>query len=506
MKFKFFTLLVALPLFLFSCEEELIQPTQVNESAVGIANAELINSVDSHRSNLLAEGRFEPNAEPFGIQTGTTYGFAVSDNRARNGSRAARFEIRSEDNQIRSEITLPGETHSERWYGNSIYLPSNDWDSDLIPNGWDIITQWHAKEDEGEDARFPPIALVVTKGRLSVVVYWATRAENTNSTLSGKKVFDLGTLEKDKWLDMVYHINFSHESDGVLEVWKNGEKVINYNGPNCYNDNSLPYFKAGIYRRRWHDITKRVVYVDEVRVGNKNADYYDVAPSGSTLKEPVEFESNDNSKKLKLNLINANSDLFIQKLTKSAILDLATLPTKNLNISATTSSDIGSVVFKLTGHENKTVIDSQAPFTLFGDKNGDYQSWIPTAGEYTLTATPYSNANGEGTAGTPVTINFEVVNLSTDGSGTPKVSMVINNGEGLTDSRRATLKIKAVNAAEMRFYDDSDSEWTDWEPAASVKTWTLSPGDGSKWVKVQVRNEAGVMSESSSDGIILRTN
>ncbi|MDQ3289875.1 MAG: polysaccharide lyase, partial [Bacteroidota bacterium] len=306
MKFKFLFLLFSLSIFLFSCEEELIQPQQVTQSAIGFANAE-VNSVDSYRSHLLVEGRFEPTAEPFLVQTGTSYGFAVSSNRARNGSNSGRFEIRSEDHQIRSEITLSGETQSERWYGNSLYLPSNDWDSDLNPDGWDIITQWHAKEDAGEDARFPPIALVVSKGRLSMVVYWATQAENTNETVSGKKVFDLGTLEKDKWLDMVYHINFSHESDGVLEVWKNGEKVINYNGPNCYNDKSLPYFKAGIYKRRWYDITKRVVYVDEVRVGNKNAAYHDVAPSGSTLIEPEEFESIDNSKKPRLNLINANS-------------------------------------------------------------------------------------------------------------------------------------------------------------------------------------------------------
>ncbi|QMU29616.1 polysaccharide lyase [Adhaeribacter radiodurans] len=505
MKLKFLFLLMSLSCLLFSCEEDLVQPQQVNESAIGIANAQIINSVDSYRSNLLVEGRFEPTADPFLVQTGTSYGFDVSSNRSRNGSNAARFEIRNEANQIRSEISLAGETQSERWYGNSLYLPANDWDSDLNPDGWDIITQWHAREDKGEDARFPPIALVVSKGRLSLVVYWATQADNTNSTVSGKKVFDLGTLEKDKWLDMVYHINFSHESDGVLEVWKNGEKVINYNGPNCYNDKSLPYFKAGIYKRRWYDVTKRVVYVDEVRVGNKNAKYYDVAPSGSTLVAQEELESNDNSKKLKLNLINANSDLFIQRLTKNSILDLASLPTKNLNISATTSENIGSVVFKLTGRENKTVIESQAPYTLFGDENGDFQSWIPAEGEYTLIATPYSGANGEGTAGTPVTIKFEVVNLSTDGSGTPKVTMVINNDETLTDSRRAILRIKAVNAAEMRFYDDSDSEWTDWEPATSIKSWTLSKGDGSKWVKVQVRNNAAVMSESYADGIILRS-
>ncbi|MDQ4141815.1 MAG: hypothetical protein M3142_15000, partial [Bacteroidota bacterium] len=70
----------------------------------------------------------------------------------------------------------------------------------------------------------------------------------------------------------------------------------------------------------------------------------------------------------------------------------------------------------------------------------------------------------------------------------------------------AILTIKAVNATKMRFYDNRNSRWTNWEPVSSTKIWTLSRGDGSKWVKVQVRNAAGVMSQSSSDGIILRTN
>ncbi|QMU29615.1 heparin lyase I family protein [Adhaeribacter radiodurans] len=303
---------------------------------------------------------------------------------------------------------------------------------------------------------------------------------------------------------MVYHINFSHESDGVLEVWKNGIKVINYKGPNSYNDKRLPYFKAGIYKRRWYKIEKRVVYVDEVRVGTKKATYKDVAPSGSTLINPMSDKPGKN-KKLSLNLMNANSDLLIKPITNGAILDLATLPTSNLNISATTSAKVGSIAFKLIGPENKRVVESKAPFSLIKDNNGDYPSWTPKAGSYSLTVTPYSEAKGHGKAGNPVTIRFKVVNLAKDGSGTPSVTMVINKNKPITNSRKATLSIKSVNATKMRFYDNSNSKWTSWQPIASDKSWNLSKGDGSKWVKIQVRNAAGVMSESYADGIILRT-
>src|SRR5207253_4211735 len=102
------------------------------------------------------------------------------------------------------------------WYGLSMYLPSEYWQTSTDLEAWDIISQWHAMEDNGEAARFPPISLVVSKGRLGVVMYWATRSNNTNSTISGKKKFDLGPVIKDKWIDLVFHINFSHQSDGVL--------------------------------------------------------------------------------------------------------------------------------------------------------------------------------------------------------------------------------------------------------------------------------------------------
>ncbi|MDQ4140691.1 MAG: polysaccharide lyase, partial [Bacteroidota bacterium] len=503
MKNKFLFLFFNLSFLLFSCEKELIQPEEVTESEEAISDATIIKSADGFRSNLLVEGRFEPTIESyFNIQNYTSYGFAVSNKRARKGSNALRLELRKNSEKIRSEILLAGETHRERWYGASLYLPKNDWDSDLHADGWDIITQWHAREDKGEASRFPPIALVVSKGRLCVVVYWATREKNTNNSINGKKVFDLGQLEKGKWLDMVYHIKFSHKSDGILEVWKNGVKVIKYKGPNSYNDKSLPYFKAGIYKRKWYNITKRVVYVDEVRVGNKNATYKDVAPAGSILVKPTADKPAKN-KKLSLKLINANSDQLIKTITNEAILDLATLPTSNLNIKATPANAVGSILFKLTGPHNKRVIESEAPFCLFRDKNGDFHSWTPKAGNYTLTATPYSKARGGGKAGSPVTVNFKVVNLAKDGSGTPTVTMVINKNKSITSSRKAILTIKAVNATKMRFYDNSNSRWTSWEPVSSTKIWTLSKGDGSKWVKVQVRNAAGVMSQSSSDGIIL---
>ncbi len=107
----------------------------------------------------------------------------------RSGANSAKFELRKADGKLRSEILLPTETQSNRWYGMSLYLPSSAWATDMDPDAWDIITQWHANDDPGEPARTPPIALAVMKGNLRIVIYWATKSINTNATISGKKKY-----------------------------------------------------------------------------------------------------------------------------------------------------------------------------------------------------------------------------------------------------------------------------------------------------------------------------
>jgi hypothetical protein len=92
---------------------------------------------------------------------------------------------------------------------------------------------------------------------------------------------DLGVIPKNKWIDWVVHIKYSHTNTGILEVWKDGEKLINrQNTPNTYNDEKYPYFKFGVYKWEWGNAaTRRIIYYDEVRIGNKNSSYDEVKPN-----------------------------------------------------------------------------------------------------------------------------------------------------------------------------------------------------------------------------------
>ncbi len=95
---------------------------------------------------------------------------------------------------------------------------------------------------------------------------------------------------------------------------------------------------------------------------------------------------------------------------EGSTLTLADLPT-NLNVRANTTAPsgttIGSVAFDFDGTTNFH-IEGAAPYALASDNAGDYNPLTPplTATAHTLTATPYSDVNATGTAGTGKTLHF----------------------------------------------------------------------------------------------------
>jgi hypothetical protein len=249
-----------------------------------------------NRKSLLCEQDFEQgDLSGWGKEAGRDYSATIVKEPARAGRYAVRFELRKDDPIVasskRSELTLKRELEVkvERWYGFSIFLPE-DYVRDPTP---EIVTQWHASPDrrDGEVWRSPPLALSTRDGRWCVSWRWDADRIMRSNRPDGSKSKDLGGYKTGGWTDWVFHIKWSWESDGLLEVWKNGEKVIHYTGPNAYNDRNGVYFKTGIYKWVWNmtpekdqsPTTKRVMYVDEVRVGKESATYQDVAPGTSQM-------------------------------------------------------------------------------------------------------------------------------------------------------------------------------------------------------------------------------
>jgi len=186
----------------------------------------------------------------------------------------------------RTEVSGPyAQVGQEYWYGFRILLPE-----DYIPDRiWEIVAQWQGVPDTdlGEKWRNPVLALSTTGGRWGWVSRWDAKR---NTFQSGKREYggvheyDLGPYERSVWTNWVVHVQWSYETDGWLQVWRNGRKVIDQTGPNAYNDAKGPFFKMGLYKgwgdpkKRSDTVDRRVLYHDQFRMGGADARYEDVAP------------------------------------------------------------------------------------------------------------------------------------------------------------------------------------------------------------------------------------
>lgn len=245
-----------------------------------------IVSAERQRKGLLFESTFE---------TDDLKGWKTSGNAplvARDLSRAGRQAMKTlldrnkDEVSYRTEVSGPrADVGKEYWYGFSILLPE-DYQPDRI---WEIVAQWHGVPDFdiGENWRNPVMALSTTSGHWSWVSRWDAKRntfEGGKRQYGGTSNYDLGPYQRGVWTDWVIHVKWSYGPDGLLQVWKDGDKVIDQDGPNAFNDERGPFFKMGLYKG-WRDpnrpsdaVSKRILYHDEFRMGDSEASYDDVAP------------------------------------------------------------------------------------------------------------------------------------------------------------------------------------------------------------------------------------
>ena len=331
-------------------------------------------------------------------QAATSYGMTASTNQAFSGTRSARFELRDTDPEnhggTRTEISFPVPTTNNFWYSYALYMPGTQYKDEKYD---EVITQWH-----GGGGITPAISLRVQSGHLYI------------RTLDGAKT-DLGVVEKDKWHTYVYHILHSSNADGLIEVWKDGQKIVTRKGPSMYaltGDRHLPNWKMGIYKSAWNgtktsSTNLRVLYFDDIKYGSALATYAEMLPIGGSGSTTVNDQPTAPISVTALNLVNADTEKEVQAISNGSTISLSALKLAKANIRAVTTGTIANVKFELSGKQSKTFTDVAAPYALHGDNgNGNYfyANWNPPApGTYTLKATPYDS---RGVAGVSRSVTF----------------------------------------------------------------------------------------------------
>jgi hypothetical protein len=237
----------------------------------------------AQRRNLIFECGFESdrcgaNAE---IEGGSLT-IVNSPARVGNGS------LKVVNSGVRAELKGNGaggpniEGGKERWFAVSVFIP-NDYKGST--SGTDMFLQIHERPDDCEGWRSPPLNFGARGEEMWITVKWDANACSTGGGVpagGGEKQIWKDSLSKYKgrWSDWVIHTIWSYKSDGLTEAWVDGRKVVEYHGMNAYNDSKEYYWKSGSYKR--FDGTT-MHYMDELRIGNGNATYADVAPGNGSI-------------------------------------------------------------------------------------------------------------------------------------------------------------------------------------------------------------------------------
>ncbi len=238
-----------------------------------------------------------------------SYSGKIVTSPVRAGRYAARFELHHGDRKIwfgkRAELSRSGDNRfgkiggTDEWYGFSIYLP-DDYEDD---SEYEILTQWHAKRDEGEVFRSPVLSLHTYNGNWWIRNIHSSKPIQTDNDGVRKVLWEASYEDdKGKWTDWVVHVKWSYLSDGFVEIWKNSQKLTlktgkkRYNGPDCYNDKRNIYLQSGIYKSPWNEnppteVIKRVIYYDELRIGDSNSSFAEVSPPSPRPQSPSRYHN-----------------------------------------------------------------------------------------------------------------------------------------------------------------------------------------------------------------------
>lgn len=183
-------------------------------------------------------------------------------------------------------------------------------------------------------------------------------------------------------------------------------------------------------------------------------------------------------------------------------------PTGTISVnSGATYTNTTSVTLNLSAADAETGVYQMR----FSNDNSTWSGWEPyaatkawtlAAGDGTKTAFVQFKNNAEMVSGSyGDTIILDTV--------APYDTIIVINATALfTNNTSVTLSLSASDdrsgVSQMRFSNDNTT-WSAWEAYATSKTWTLSAGDGSKFVYVQYRDHAGNISSAVYDTIYLDT-
>ncbi|MFC1714286.1 heparin lyase I family protein [Candidatus Poribacteria bacterium] len=165
----------------------------------------------------------------------------------------------SERSEIAFDRHLPGDYKWEgktRWYAWRIYLPN-----DFNPSGkHTILAQWHrwqaGMHDRFSWAKGNPNVFAIDRNTKRYHISLSFQPDPKKQSRHAREKYVGHTPESivyqndlGRWIQWSALVRWSKGTDGSFILYRNGQPVISYDGPNYLNMPEGPYFKCGIYGR-----------------------------------------------------------------------------------------------------------------------------------------------------------------------------------------------------------------------------------------------------------------
>jgi hypothetical protein len=104
---------------------------------------------------------------------------------------------------------------------------------------------------------------------------------NWDFTVRHQRQFNM-KIDRGKWTNWVVHYKRSTKNDGVVEVWKDEKKLVDFKGVTSQNEEERGLWKFGLYRGREvekeHFGNTYVLYFDDVKIAKGPNQFEAVRP------------------------------------------------------------------------------------------------------------------------------------------------------------------------------------------------------------------------------------
>lgn len=200
------------------------------------------------------------------------------------GAHAARFEVRPGDKvnpnwsgELAQVMTLTNEAAGQEWWWAwATFFPPDF----PVTYGWCVFTEWHQTGLPGVVQGPAPINFDCKEDQFRLIV------RGGDEPNWSQRMFYFPGFQRGIWHQFVFHVRWSPDADGFIELWHNGNLVVpKTHLPTSYRNQGL-YPKIGYYRKDGVNTQTGVVYHDDVRRSLTHEGLYQQAVSAPVL-EPL---------------------------------------------------------------------------------------------------------------------------------------------------------------------------------------------------------------------------